>query len=305
MDNEVEFTNEMLATICRDETIRHEHMGVNEPNHNGVVARRLGLAQSGGMAACLNALRLFPWQIPNLDRFWVKAAIYLKDCLITTATTANAGYKPPYESQFGTLPPANTLAFMQIGFRCIQRANKSEAKTGKCFYLNGERNHMRDSVQVLTSSGLLSDTQDVTLGMERVPIITAGLNTGTAAAPEAWDADWHVRYPPPVSQVPPVMPVTPAMATVPSVMTPVMKPAPPTMVPPPGVMSPSSPSRAEKPQIHEGPPDNGLFQPAVTLVRRSVYHKATSAAGPPFTTNATPTAPLPCKPAMRASVRRP
>lgn len=96
------------------------------------------------------------------------------------------------------------------------------------------------------------------------------------AAPEAWEADWHVRYVPPEPQVPPVLPVTPVMVAVPSVMTLAMTPAPPT----PGVMSPSCPPETTNPQFHEGPPDNELLQPACTRVRTRAHHNATTAAGP-------------------------
>ena len=73
------------------------------------------------MAACLEAPRLFPGQLPNLDRYWVEAAVYMNDCINTTATAANPYFKSPYEMYFGKLPPANTLAFMQPSFRRIHR----------------------------------------------------------------------------------------------------------------------------------------------------------------------------------------
>ena len=141
------------------------------------------------MASGIEAPRLFPGQLPHLDRFWVEAAINMNDCLNTTATTANAGYMLPYEAYFGRLPLVNTLAFMQLGFRRVQRANKSEPTAQKCFYPNRGRNHPPDSVMVLTSSGLTSDTRDVTWEVERAPIIAAGMNTATVAAAEAWEAD--------------------------------------------------------------------------------------------------------------------
>ena len=67
-DNGVEFVNETCARLCNDQATRHEHTGVDGPKHNGVVERGLGLIQEGGMAACLEAPRLFPGQLPNLDR---------------------------------------------------------------------------------------------------------------------------------------------------------------------------------------------------------------------------------------------
>ena len=95
--------------------------------------------------------------------------------------------------------------------------------------------------------------------MKRVPIIVAGPDTRTAAASEAWEANWHVRYVPPVPQVPPVVPVTLAMAT--SVMTKVIMPAPPMAPSPSGEISPSYPPETEHPHFDEGSPHNELFQP--------------------------------------------
>ena len=132
--------------------------------------------------------------------------------------------------------------------------------------------HPRDPAKVLTLSGLTNNTRDVAWEMERVPITAAGLDTGTIAAPEAWEADWHVRH------VSPVLPVTPVMATMPSMMTPIMTPAPPMVAPPPGVMLPSCPPGTEKTQIDESPPDNELLQPGRTRGRTRTYHKAVTAA---------------------------
>ena len=67
-DNGTEFVNETFARLCSDEKIRHGHTGVDGPKHNGVVERGLSLVQEGGIAASLEAPRLFPGQLPNLDR---------------------------------------------------------------------------------------------------------------------------------------------------------------------------------------------------------------------------------------------
>ena len=77
------------------------------PTHDGVVERGLSLIQESGMAACLEPPRLFRGQLPDLDRFWVDAPIYMNGCLNSTATTANAGFKSPYEAYFGKLQPTN------------------------------------------------------------------------------------------------------------------------------------------------------------------------------------------------------
>ena len=95
-DNGTEFVNEIFAGLCSDQTIRHDHTGVDGPKTNGVAERGLGLIQEGRMAPCPEPPRLSPRQLPNLHRYWVEAATYMDDCLSTTATTANAHYKSPY-----------------------------------------------------------------------------------------------------------------------------------------------------------------------------------------------------------------
>ena len=96
-DNGTEFVNEIFARLCSDQTIHHEHTGVDEPKHNGVVERGLGLIQEGGMTACFEPPRLFPGQLPDLDCYRVEAAIYMNDCLNATVNMENANYKSPYE----------------------------------------------------------------------------------------------------------------------------------------------------------------------------------------------------------------
>ena len=127
-DNGTELVNETFASLCREKTIHHELTGVDGPKHNGVVERGRGLIQKGGMAACLKPPRLFPGQFPDLNRYWVEAAVYMNGCIDTTATTANLYLKSPYEVFFGKLQPTNTLDFVQPGFRRVHRSHTSEPK---------------------------------------------------------------------------------------------------------------------------------------------------------------------------------
>ena len=94
----------------------------------------------------------------------------MNDCINTTATTANPHSKEPYEMYFEELPPANTLAFMEPGFRRVHRSHKSEPKAERCFYLNRGWNHSRDYVKVVTLFGQSSNTRDVTWEVDRVPV---------------------------------------------------------------------------------------------------------------------------------------
>ena len=180
-DNGTGFVNETFAGLCREKTIHHGFTGVDGPKHNRVVERGLGLIQEGGMAAGLETTRLFPGQLPDLDRYWVEVAVYMDDSIDTTATTANPHSKLPYEMYFGKLPPTNTIAFMQPGYRRVHRSHESEPKGHVCLYLNRGRNHPRDCVKVVTLSGQSSNTRNVTWEVDRVPLIAATPDPGEAA----------------------------------------------------------------------------------------------------------------------------
>ena len=180
-DNGTEFVNETFASLCREKTIYHELTGVDRPKHNGVVERGLGLIQEGGMAAGLETPRLFRGQLSDLDRYWVEAAVYMNESIDTTATTANPHSKLPYEMYLGKLPPTNTIAFMQPGYRRVHRSHESEPKGHVCLYLNRGRNHPRDCVKVVTLSGQSSNTRNVTWEVDRVPLIAATPDPGEAA----------------------------------------------------------------------------------------------------------------------------
>jgi len=305
-DNGTEFVNALFANLCANEKIRHEHTGVDGPKHNGVVERGLGLIQEGGMAACLEAPRLFPGQLPNLDRYWVEAAIYMNDCLNTTATSANAHFKSPHEAFFGTLPPPNTLAFMQPGFHRIHRTHKSDPKAERCFYLNRGRHHPRDCVKVVTTCRRTSNSRDVTWEVERKPFIEAAPQVRKDSVAEPWEADLHIRYlppelatvspgiPPMMSPAPPAVPPTPAMTPAPTEVPPPPTPTPGVPPPPPGVTSPSSPPGAENHHVEddEGPRDNELFQLGRTRARTRAMTKAPLQVGmPPVMTPAPPEMP--------------
>lgn len=92
----------------------------------------------------------------------MKAAILTNDCLNNTATTAKLTTSRHTKLLFEKLPPANTFAFMQPALRRVHQTCNSEPKAKQCFYLNGGHKHLRECAKVLTSSGLESDTRDVT-----------------------------------------------------------------------------------------------------------------------------------------------
>lgn len=106
--------------------------------------RGLGLIQKGSISACVKPPWLFSRHLSDLDRYCVEAAIYVKDCINTTAATANVHITSPYEVFVGKLPPPNTLVKVLVGFLQNPRTHKSEPKIERCFYANKGRNHPPD-----------------------------------------------------------------------------------------------------------------------------------------------------------------
>ena len=183
-DNSTELINETFARLCSDEKIRYEHNRdrLAEKQQSGRARARPDTGV--GMAACLEPPRLFPGQIQNLDRYWVEAAVYMNDGINTTATAANPHFKSPQNMYLGKLPPANTCASMQPGFRRIGRTQTWEPMAELCFYLSSGPNHLWDCVKTVTLFGRTSNTRDVTWEAENMMIIAAEPNVGAATTPE-------------------------------------------------------------------------------------------------------------------------
>ena len=144
---------EIFSRMFRHQAIRHESTEGNRTKHNGVVERRLGLFQESGLVACLEPPRLFPGELPGLYRYCVEAAIYMNDCRNITVATANASYKSLSKVMFWRLPLDKTPCLRQPIFRLVHRTHKSQPKTERCLYLKRGRNHPRDCVKLVTSSG--------------------------------------------------------------------------------------------------------------------------------------------------------
>ena len=95
-DHGTVFVDETFARMCSDLTIHHEHTGVDGPNYSGVVEHGLGLIQEGSMAACFEPPPSILAIASDPGRYWAEADIYINECFIIMATTANTHFKSPY-----------------------------------------------------------------------------------------------------------------------------------------------------------------------------------------------------------------
>ena len=117
------------------------------------------------------APRLFPdTQLPAGTGMWAEACVWACDAFNKSATTANPGNTSSHELFLGSLPPLTLLPFMKPGYCRVRRVNKAVPKAEPCF-LNGGRNHPRDSVRVLLPSGRTTCTRDITWECPREPFL--------------------------------------------------------------------------------------------------------------------------------------
>ena len=78
--------------MCKQHSIKQEFTNADSPKQNGVVKRALGIIQNARLAACIQALIIFPHvQLPPSKSLWAEAVHWACDALNHTATTALPG----------------------------------------------------------------------------------------------------------------------------------------------------------------------------------------------------------------------
>lgn len=95
---------------------------------------------------------------------------------------------------YGRIPPANTLACMQPGFRRACRSHTPESKAERCFYLDLWRRHPRCCIKVISDCSVVSNWRDISSQAGRVPIIMAAPDAGASLVQTTpKDVHSHVR----------------------------------------------------------------------------------------------------------------
>ena len=78
--------------------IKKEFTIADSPKQNGVVERALGIIQTAGLAACIQAPIIFPHiQLPRTKSLRAEAVNWARDALNHTTTTSNPGNRSPHE----------------------------------------------------------------------------------------------------------------------------------------------------------------------------------------------------------------
>ena len=162
-DNGGEFFGGEFASVCNELLIKQEFTPAYSPQYNGVAERGLGLIEAAAMAARIQAKVLFGYvQLPETDNLWAEAMHWACEALNHTACSANPDSKSPNEMWFGEARPARPYPFLKPAYCRWQRPSKLLPKGESCFYVGPPRDHPRDCHRVLTRSGHIQETRDVT-----------------------------------------------------------------------------------------------------------------------------------------------
>ena len=167
-DNGREFFGGAFEELCRKRGIKQDLTTADSPKHNGVAGRALGLINDAAVAARIQATELYP-NASNYPSLWAEAASWACHALNSTATTANAGDKSPYEMWYGSPPPRGAVwPFLKPAVCRVKRANKSLPKAQDCYYVEPGVTHPRDCMRVITCDRSIVTTRNVT--WQHVPL---------------------------------------------------------------------------------------------------------------------------------------
>ena len=83
-----------FGDLCRERGIKQEM----SPEENRDAERALAFIETSAMTARIQAGELYPGiEIPNHDWLWAEIINYMVDCLNRSATSADLGFKSPFE----------------------------------------------------------------------------------------------------------------------------------------------------------------------------------------------------------------
>ena len=126
----------MFEQLCDKEKIKQEKTTADSPQLNAVAERAIGIIESAGLAAKIQALEMYPNQdIPSGYSLWAEQANWACHVLNCTAISANPGKKTQHETWHGSPPENNLLPFLKTGFCKVRRTDKLQRKAQICWYL--------------------------------------------------------------------------------------------------------------------------------------------------------------------------
>ena len=159
-----EFTGKAFRSVCTRHQIKQELTTADSPRYNGVAERALGIIEATSRAARIQAPLIFRGaNVPTDENLWGEAALWACNSLNESATTANPDRVSPFQMWYGQAPPVTIRPFLKpCYYRSARRRRKSEPRGELGYYLGKDYWHQWDCMRVLSSSGKLITTRNVT-----------------------------------------------------------------------------------------------------------------------------------------------
>ena len=191
----------------------------------------------GGHATRREIRRIFPAvdlaRIPNLGAngncLWLEAVFWAADCFNRSVTTANTGWRSPYEDFFSRLTALQVVPFFQEGMLRVDRSTKPDVQPVLRYFLNNDHKHPSSAVNVIKASmGGIFYTSDVEWTVPLAPVPSspaAAIGGGSVYAAAPATPVFNTRYVPP-----------------PPIRSSELQPLPPPLQPPPPPLPPSQSS---------------------------------------------------------------
>lgn len=173
-DNGNEFVNAEFRKLLVDLDITAEYTPVDGAKSNGQVERWVGLATEGTRAAWLAFKTLFPGiefpsRAKSYENMWPEACVWMNDKLNISAQVSKADMRNPELQMFGKWVTQLVLPFLMPGKRFQHREDKLNSKGERCFFLNSGDSHSSRTSKILTPTGHVTYSAQVTFGFYRRP----------------------------------------------------------------------------------------------------------------------------------------
>ena len=156
MDNGLELVNASLidALLFEYGISRQLTTPDRGQKRNGKVERRIGLIREGARAALEEAALLFPGtEFPSkaldFNAMWAEAFSWMSGCINILGRIDTSRLCCALRDDVREAPSSCPLLFLMPGIHHTRLSAKIQAKGARCFYLNSNVIHSRDSYKVL------------------------------------------------------------------------------------------------------------------------------------------------------------
>ena len=152
-----------FRSVCDELLIKQQFTPAQSPQYRNVAECRLGVVEAVAMVERIQAKIIFSFvQLPKTEKLSAKAVHWADKVLSHTTCTANPGDKSPNEMWFDAASQARLYSFLKPAYCGWKRPSKLFPKAESCFCLDPARDHLRDSLRVLTRGEDIIEVRNVT-----------------------------------------------------------------------------------------------------------------------------------------------